>query len=86
MSNLKNNPKVHVPSIKLRDMTDKEFNQWFKVSSYNIKFALEGKLTILGPNNIEYKLFRKSLLNEKEGINSGITKGYSLNNMLVSSV
>ncbi len=29
MANFNNNPKVQVPSVKLRDMSDKEFNQWF---------------------------------------------------------
>lgn len=69
-------------TLLFKDM--KSCGEWFKVSSYIIKSALDREQTILGPNNIDYKLFRKSLLNKEEGINSGITNPHFY--MLVSSV
>ena len=63
----------------------KSCGDWFKVSSYVIKSALDKEQTVLGTNGIKYSLFRKSLLKKNnEGINSGITNSHF--NMLVSSV
>ena len=58
--------------------------EWFKVSSYIIKSALDREQAILGINNIDYKLLRKSCLNKEEWVNSGITNPQF--EMLVSSV
>ena len=69
-------------TLLFKDM--KSCAEWFKVYSHIIKSALDREHTILGPNNIDYKLFRKSLLNKEEGINSGIISSHS--NILISSV
>ncbi len=68
--------------LLFKDM--KSCGEWFNISSHIIKSALDREQTISGPNNLDYKLFRKSLLNKEEGINPGITNSPS--NVLISSI
>ena len=80
----------------------KSCGDWFKVSSYVIKYALDKEQTILGTNGINYNLFRKSFYASRHGLRpsligaphlskkkiEGVNSGITNShcNMLVSSV